>query len=70
MQGHFAIEASGFFISGASMRLGYHGTLTETFLFVMNVFEKKEGFEDLSRPNVKTDEPKAEQKLKYDKVYS
>jgi len=29
------------------MRLGYHGTLTGTFLFVMNVFENNEGFEDL-----------------------
>jgi hypothetical protein len=29
------------------MRLGYHGTLTEAFLFVMNVFEKNEVFEDL-----------------------
>jgi hypothetical protein len=40
MQGHFAIEASGSLISGASMRLGYHGTLTETLLFVMNVFDE------------------------------
>jgi hypothetical protein len=69
MQGHFAIEASGFFISGASMHLGYHGTLTETFLFVMNVFEKKEGFEDISHANAKADEPRAAQKLKYYKVY-
>ena len=46
MHGHFAIEASGFLISGASMRLGYHGALTETFLFVMNVFDEN-NFEDL-----------------------
>jgi|APFre7841882654_1041346.scaffolds.fasta_scaffold134212_1 hypothetical protein len=64
MQGHFAIEASGFFISGASMRLGYHSTLTETFLFVMNVLENKEGFENLSHANSKANEPRAEQKIK------
>jgi hypothetical protein len=45
MQGHFAIEASVFLISGASMHLGYHGTLTETFLFVTNCFDKNKHFE-------------------------
>jgi hypothetical protein len=29
------------------MHLGHHGTLTGTFLFVMNVFKKNEGFEEL-----------------------
>jgi hypothetical protein len=29
------------------MHLGHHGTLTGTFLFVMNVFKKNESFEDL-----------------------
>ncbi len=47
MQGHFAIGPPVSLISEASMRLGYHGTLTGTFLFVMNVYEKSEGFEDL-----------------------
>jgi len=35
--------------AGASMRLGrlgHHGTLTGTLLFVMNVFKKNEGFEE------------------------
>jgi len=46
------------------MRLGYHSTLTETFLFVMNVLENKEGFENLSHANSKANEPRAEQKIK------
>jgi hypothetical protein len=29
------------------MRFGHHGALTGTLLFVMNVFEKNEGFENL-----------------------
>jgi hypothetical protein len=29
------------------MRLGHHGTLTGTLLFVMNVFKQSEGFEGL-----------------------
>jgi hypothetical protein len=45
MQGHFAIEASVFLISGASMHLAYHGTLTETYLFVTNGFDKNKHFE-------------------------
>jgi hypothetical protein len=28
-------------------RLGHHATLTGTLLFVMNVFKKNEGFEEL-----------------------